>query len=188
MRQNFDISINDYNRDLFTAFKTVLDMREGESPAHVLLKAVAAALFFQPGIQIEPVGDDPQYRPDLLVTAEDGRPSLWIECGQVRTVKLDKLTSRYGETQFIVVKKTRREANDIFGRAEKEVRRFQNLSYVGFDPNFIDTAANNVMGKNDCIAIISDATLQFIINGAEYSTQVHTFRHAPPKYSGKSYV
>jgi len=188
MRQNFDISINDYNRDLFTSFKTVLDMKDGESPAHVLLKAVAAALFYQPGIMIEPVGDDPQYRPDLLVNATDGRPEIWVECGQVRTVKLDKLTSRYGETRFIVVKKTKREAHDIFGRAEKEIRRHQNIEYVGFDGTFIDSAANHVMGKNDCIAIISDQSLQFIINGADFETQVHTFRHPPPGYSGKNYA
>lgn len=188
MRQGFDVSINDYNRDLFTTFKTVLEMREGESAVHVLMKVLAATLYYEPGIQIEPAGADPQYRPDLLLNAVDGTPQLWIECGQVRTVKLDKLTSRYGQTKFVVVKKSKREATELMSRAEKEVRRFHSLEYVGFDAHFAEGAALHVMGRNDCVAIRSDDHFQFIINGNEFATDIHTFRHPPPGYSGKNYV
>lgn len=188
MRQNFDVSINDYNRELFTSFKTVLEMREGESPVHVLMKVLGATIYYEPGMLIEPADVDPQYRPDVLLRHGDGRPRLWIECGQVRTVKLDKLTSRYTDTQFVVVKKSAREAAMLLERCEKEVRRPTPIEYLGFDSGFAENCAAQVMGRNDCTAIISDQTLQFIINGNQYDSKLHLYRHAPPKYSGKSYV
>ena len=177
MRQGFDVSINDYNRNLFTVFKTVLEQKDGESPAHVLLKVLAATLYYDPGIVIEPNDVDPQYRPDLLIRRIDGFPATWIECGNVRTVKLDKLTSRYVDAQVVVVKKIAREIRDLKERCEKDVRRPYNLTYVAFDKDFVDRAASHVMGRNDCTAIISDNTLQFLMNGFDATTPLHRESH-----------
>lgn len=184
MRQNFDVSINDYNRELFTVFKTVLEQKDGESASHVLLKVLAATLYYEPGIVIEPNDVDPQYRPDLLIKRVDGFPATWIECGNVRTVKIDKLTSRYVDAQVVVVKRLAREVNDLRERCEKEVRRPYNLTYVGFDKDFVDNAANHVMGRNDCTAIISDDTLQFIINGHDTTSHLHRAAHEGKPYRG----
>lgn len=185
MRQSFDISINDYDRELFTEWRTVLEQREEESPAHVLLKALAVALHFNPEMVIEAPDVDIKYRPDVVVRADDGKPEVWIECGQVRTVKLDKLCSQYRDCRFIVVKKTEREARELMERCAKDCRYFYNLEYLGFDRNFVDEAASWVMGRNDCIAIISAGTFTFIINGHEFTTALHRLNHGPIPYRGK---
>ena len=185
MRQGFEISINDYDRELYTTFKTVLEQREGESSVHVLLKVVAASIFFENGIRIEPTGIDQQYKPDLVTLDLTARPVLWVECGQVTTTKLDKLSSRYPDTKIVVVKRYPREVENLYERVEKDVRRPYNISYVSFDPEFIDGAANHISGKNVCVAIKSDKEFQFIVNERHFTTALHTKSHPAPKYRGK---
>jgi len=185
MRQGFDLSINDYNRELFTVAKTVIEQKEGESPVHIMLKMMAWALFYEPNLLIEPSDVDPQYKPDLLLKGVDGFPQLWIECGQVKTAKLDKLTSRYPDAYFVVLKLAERNARDIFERCIKEVRRPYNLRHIGFDPHFIEDCARHVTGKNDCTLIRSDNEIQFLINGFDATSELHWFIHEGPKYKGR---
>ncbi|MCA8938347.1 MAG: YaeQ family protein [Planctomycetes bacterium] len=185
MRQNFDVSINDYNRELFTEHKTVIEQREGESPTHLMLKILALALYFEPKILIEPSDVDPTFKPDLLVRAIDGFPKLWIECGQVKTAKLDKLTNRYRDAKFVVVKRLEREIRDLCGRCEKEVRNPWILEYVGFDNDFVESVARNIHGRNDLTAILSGDDLTVVINGFEYNSKVHRLDHGEKPYRGR---
>lgn len=177
MRQGFDLSINDYNRDLFTIAKTVLEQKEGESSVHITLKVLAWGLFYEPELLIEPTDVDPQYKPDLLLKKLDGFPKLWIECGQVKTAKLDKLTSRYPDAQFIAIKFSERHARDLRERCIKDVRRPSNLRHLGFDAGFVESCARHVMGKNQCTIIRSDDTVQFLINGFDASSNLYWFGH-----------
>lgn len=188
MRMGFDISLNNFDRELYTTFKLVIEQRENESSEHILLKVLAACLFWQPGIEIEPPEVDPTYRPDVLLRGDDGGPKIWIECGQVRTVKLDKLVSRYPQLQLVVVKRIQREVDDLFERCVKDVRRPYNLEYRAFGPHFIDRLATSVMGKNECTVLVSGGNLQVILNGADHSCQVYQRQHEGPGYRGKSYV
>ena len=188
MRQFFDLSINDYNRELFTEFKTVVEQREGESAVHMIMKVLAVGLVYQDGILIEPNGIDHQFKPDVLIRAVDGRPSFWVECGQVKTGKLDKLTNRYRDTDFLVVKRLEREIRDLKTRAEKDVRHPWRLEYLGFDPGFVESLAARVTGRNAMTLIRSDDQLTAILNDFSYESALYRDDHGKPGYSGKNYV
>ncbi|MCK6440885.1 MAG: YaeQ family protein, partial [Planctomycetes bacterium] len=133
----------------------------------------------------EPVDVDPQYRPDLLVRDVSGFPKLWIECGQVTTTKLDKLASRYPDAAIAVVKRYPREVDNLYERVEKEVRRPWGITYVSFSPDFVDTAANHVSGKNTCVTILSGNEFQLVINDVHYETALYRKSHEAPGYRGK---
>lgn len=176
MRMNIDLSVNNYDRELFETRKLIFEMRDGESPVHIALKLVSLALFFEQDMQVEPsMKDDYRFKPDLLTRFDDTRPKLWIECGQCRVQKLDKITFRYYDAEFILVKRSEREAREILERCKGVVRRLPAITFVGFDSGFIESIGTRMMGKNDVIAIISGDELSVVIAGDTFATIVHKF-------------
>lgn len=176
-RLNVDLSVNDYDRELFAERKIVLELREGEAFQHIVLKIVAMALFHHPKLLIEPTMDDEdRYKPDLLVRADDYRPALWVECGQVRVQKLDKVTFRHYDARVVVIKRLEREARELLERCRGEVRRLHAIEFIGFDSGFVDRVADTLTGKNDVVAIISGSLLQVVVGGTTFETTIHRFR------------
>mgnify|MGYP003954537065 CR=1 FL=1 len=80
-----------------------------------MLKVLAFALYFDPKLVVEPTFED-EYKPDLLIRADDYRPELWVECGAVSVRKLDKISFRYYTSRFAVVKQQQRLAELLSGR------------------------------------------------------------------------
>jgi len=177
LRINVDLSINDYDRELFAERRIVLETRSGESMIHIVLKILAMALFHDSRLQVEPVmDDDDRYKPDLLLRHDDHRPALWVECGQCRVQKLDKVTFRYYDAKVVMLKRSAREAREIMERCRGEVRRLHAIEFIGFDNNFVEIVADALTGKNDIVAIISGASLQVVVDGETYSSVIHRFR------------
>lgn len=172
-----DLSINDYDRELFAERRIVLETREGEGLPHIVLKILAMAMFHDPGLQVEPsMDDDDRFKPDLLLRSGDFRPALWVECGQCRVQKLDKITFRHYDARVIMLKRTAREARELMERCRGEVRRLQAIEFIGFDSGFIENVATALTGKNDVVTVISGDSLQLVIGGTTYSTTIHRFR------------
>ena len=177
MRINVDLSINDYDRELFAERRIVLETRAGEAMPHIVLKIIAMALFHDPALQVEPtMDDDDRYKPDLLLRQDDHRPALWVECGQCRVQKLDKVTFRHYDAKVVMLKRSAREAREIMQRCRGEVRRIQAIEFIGFDSGFVESIAEALTGKNDIVAIISGDSLQVVVDGETYSSQIHRFR------------
>ena len=175
MRVNIDLSINDYDRNLFVTRKLVVEIKDHEGPPHIVLKVLAYAMHYAEGLVIEPRFEG-RYDPDLLLRNDDHSPALWIECGQVRVAKLDKLSFRYPDAQLVVVKQTEREARELMQRCRGEVRRLSVIEFIGFNPGFCANVAGRLGGKNDWIAILSGADLQLVVEGATLETGIHRFR------------
>jgi uncharacterized protein YaeQ len=177
MRLNVDLSVNDYDRNLFAERRIVLETREGEGMPHIVLKVLAMALFHDAALQVEPsMDDEDRYKPDLLIRSDDYRPKVWIECGACRVQKLDKVTFRHYDASVVLIKRTAREAREIMERCAGEVRRLHAIEFIGFDINFVENVADALTGKNDIVAIISGTSLQLVVSGATYSTTIHRYR------------
>jgi uncharacterized protein YaeQ len=176
-RLNIDLSINDYERDLFAERRTVLELRPGEGMPHIVMKLLAMALFHDPALLVEPtMDDDDRYKPDLLIRSDDFRPKLWVECGQCRVQKLDKITFRHYDAKVVMLKRTVREARDILERCRGTVRRLNAIEFIGFDAGFVERIADTLTGKNDVIAIISDSRIQVLVGGLPYESAIHRLR------------
>ncbi len=172
-RLNIDLSVNDYDRNLFEVRKLVVELRENEGMRHMVLKILAMALYFDRKLLVEPsMDDEDRYQPDLLMRSDDYRPLLWVECGQCRVQKLDKVAFRYYDARVIVMKATEREARDLALRCQGEVRRLGALEFVGFSPGFVDAVASTLMGRNDIIAIISGQDLQVVAGGNTLQSKI----------------
>lgn len=176
MRINVDLSVNDYDREIFAERRIVLETRPGEGLPHIVLKILAMALFHDPALQVEPSMDDEErYKPDLLVRADDYRPKLWVECGACRVQKLDKVTFKHYDARVIMLKRSAREAREIMERCRGEVRRLHAIEFIGFDNGFVESVADALTGKNDVVAVISGESLQLVVDGTTYSSTIHRF-------------
>lgn len=82
--------------------KIVLIKKAQESLEHVLGKASIMALYGEeyPQMQVEVSAGD-RYKPDLLVTNEEGEPIFWAEVGTVKRRKVEQLLRRYSGTHFV---------------------------------------------------------------------------------------
>ncbi|MBE7490384.1 MAG: YaeQ family protein [Planctomycetes bacterium] len=179
-RLNVDLSVNDYDRGLFETRKLVLELRENEGMRHLVLKILAMALYFDRKLQVEPgMDEEERYEPDLLLRGDDHRPLLWVECGQCRVQKLDKITFRHYDARVIMMKATEREANDIAQRCRGEVRRLSAIEFVGFDPGFVEALGETLTGRNDIITIISGHELQVVAGGTTLRSTIHRVRGEP---------
>jgi uncharacterized protein YaeQ len=175
-RLNVDISINDYDRGLFAERRTVLELRDGEGMAHIVLKLLGMILFHAPDLLVEPtMDDDDRYKPDLLLRSEDYRPRLWVECGQCRVQKLDKITFRHYDARVVMLKRTAREARDILERCRGTVRRLEAIEFIGFDSGFVDCIARAITGRNDVIAIISGGRMQVLVGHHNCESDIHRY-------------
>jgi uncharacterized protein YaeQ len=135
------------------------------------------AMFHDPALQVEPTMDaDDRYRPDLLIRQDDHRPKLWVECGQCRVQKLDKVTFRHYDAKVVMLKRSAREAREIMQRCRGEVRRIQAIEFIGFDSGFVESIAEALTGKNDIVAIISGDSLQLVVDGETYASTIHRHR------------
>ena len=172
MRLTVDLSVNDYDRNLFAERKLVFEQREGEGLVHVMLKVLAFALYFDPRLVVEPTFED-EYKPDLLVRADDYRPELWVECGAVSVRKLDKISFRYYTSRFAVVKQQQREIVDLYERCQGEVRRLEAISFVAFDANYCLRLAELLSGRNDVVVVIYGDTIQVVIGGVTESSKLY---------------
>ncbi len=181
MKMSFQIAVNDYNQELFVQVKKVLEQREGESPEHIILKMLAAALYYEPDIAIEPHGIDQKYKPDLCVENEAGQPKIWVECGKLKPEKLVKLTRRYRETTFLVVKQTLQETQAIANSISKDVHKRARIYYQSFSEHFIAQVAQELCGKNDWVVTISDNQLELYTGTKSFSTTLYQSERALPQ-------
>ncbi|MFZ2643647.1 MAG: YaeQ family protein [Verrucomicrobiia bacterium] len=88
--------------------KIVISQSQNETLDHVLLKALAFVIFHSDRLRLEVDLEMPgvPFVPDLVALALDGRPELWIECGEVSLHKLEKLTLKLGDADIWIVKKS----------------------------------------------------------------------------------
>ncbi|NDJ85990.1 MAG: hypothetical protein GYB66_08900 [Chloroflexi bacterium] len=85
--------------------KNVFVKSPGESPAHIVMKALLWALYLPdyPGMRVEVrIGD--RYKPDLISLDSQGNPVFWGEAGKVSPDKIQSIARRFPSTHFALAK------------------------------------------------------------------------------------
>jgi len=119
-----------------------LEKKDSEQRNHVVLKLLAYALFYEPGLKIE-VTAGMHYKPDLMVSGEHehGVPKLWIDCGKVTLKKVETLTRKLRSARLIFIKETKRELETFKRLVHKKVEGTDNLEFLAFEAGFVDGMA-----------------------------------------------
>jgi hypothetical protein len=110
--------------------------------------------------------------PDLVALALDGRPELWIECGEVSLHKLEKLTLKLNDTDLWIVKKSAGEVSKTVELARRNIKRLGRLRLLTFDPGFIPELLALASGSNSLhlVKLVPGEMMQLVFNNLWFET------------------
>ncbi len=154
--------------------RLMLERREGESGAHVMLKLLAYAIFFAPGLAIERrVGQ--AEKPDLVRVDAAGRPAVWVECGQVSTAKLDAVTRRNPGLVVEVVKKDRGSLDRWMQAAARRLTRPERVRGWAFDAGFVDGLCERLCDGSRVVCTVDEGRehLWVEVEGEAFASTIH---------------
>lgn len=154
--------------------KIVVSQSQNETLDHVLLKALAFVIFHCDRLRMEVDLELPgvQFVPDLVAVGLDGRPELWIECGEVSLHKLEKLTLKLHDCDLWVVKRTAGEVAKTLESARREIKRLRRLRLLTFDPGFLPEILANARGSNSIhlVKLVPGELMQLVFNDLWFET------------------
>jgi hypothetical protein len=161
---HIDVVLNDAARGVWGRTLTLtLHKRSGESRDHVVLKLLGALLVAGPADEGALVVEAPLrvvgYKPDVVVTGADGRPTAWVEGGDVSVHKLDRLTRALGSDVVVqVLKKGVRPAREL-ARALAAIAWPSRVVVIGVDPDGVDAIGEtlNRRSRSAVVATIASA-------------------------------
>ncbi|QGJ70135.1 Hypothetical protein PBC10988_18290 [Planctomycetales bacterium 10988] len=122
--------------------RQMLTLSSSETVRHVAMKLLAYLVYWEREPEIEKrVGQ--HYKPDLVCRepsnhyVEGEKITLWIECGDVAVKKLDKISIRNPEAEFIVVKPTTRQRDQFKTQVDRKVKNPERFRYLTFEDGFL---------------------------------------------------
>jgi len=157
-----DVVVNDADRGVWgRTFTLTLHKGSGESRDHVVLKLLGALLITEAAVGRDVVVEAPMrvvgFKPDVVVVGADGRPTAWVECGDVSVHKLDRLTRALGDDVVVqVLKKGTKPARDL-ARALVDIARPGRVVVHGFDPDGVD-AIGEALNRRSRSAVVATMT------------------------------
>lgn len=127
--------------------RIVLDAAEGELPWHIALKFLGYLLYreWEPRVE-EGVGW--HYKPDLVSVDAQGGIRLWIDCGNIAVRKIDRVAAKVGDAPFRILRRTRRDAEQLAASLKGEVRHPERVRIIAFDNGFVDAIGANLTTTN----------------------------------------
>jgi uncharacterized protein YaeQ len=168
----FALGSDEKNRKLPS--KIVVSQSQNETLDHVLLKALAFVIFHNDRLRLEVDLELPgvPFVPDLVALALDGRPELWIECGEVSLHKLEKLTLKLNDTDLWIVKKSAGEVSKTVELARRNIKRLGRLRLLTFDPGFIPELLALASGSNSLhlVKLVPGEMMQLVFNNLWFET------------------
>lgn len=157
-----------------TKKKLILVKAVSERREHVVLKLLAYMLFYDPELKVE-VDIGMHYKPDLvLLQPGEQVPDIWIDCGQVTTLKVQSLAKKLKRSRIIFMKETHRELYQFKKLIEKKVDGESQIEYVAFDDGFVSGIAEALERTNQVVMYpVMEGVIGLALNETVFETHLH---------------
>lgn len=145
-----------------------------ETREHVILKLVAY-IYFDRIPKIESKTEKRyKYKPDLVVDNE-GRTSLWVECGKVSIKKLKRLRHDFKNSRIHVFRHDRHSAESLIAQLTKKSKNMSGINLISFEKDFIAEIARRIRKVNEISYKKYEKHLYICINGEDISSDIFLF-------------
>lgn len=132
---NFDIALNDADRDVYEVLSLRVALHPSESMEHMLTRVLAYCLEFEPGIAFSKGGVSDGDQPPVSVSHPDGRIKSWIDVGLPDAERLNK-ASKAAERVAIY---THRDPGTLKRQtAGQRIHRAEEITVVAIDRRFLE--------------------------------------------------
>lgn len=154
--------------------KMIFVKADGERREHVVLKVLAYMLFYDPELKVE-VDIGMHYKPDLvLLRPGEQVPDIWIDCGQVTTLKVQTLARKLKRSRIIFMKETDRELHQFKKLIEKKVEDESRIECIAFDDGFVSGIAGELERANQAVMYpVMEDVIGLALNHSVFESRVH---------------
>jgi len=150
-----------------------------ETADHLVLKLAACIFFFDQEPLLTTSPEHPalqgqEFYPDLLKSDPANEVTLWVECGKTTLHKLGKASKRYRRARVVILTalphegKQMAEALDKEGLSRVEVWSFQEGEWPRWRAL--------VREQNDIIGETTESSMNLVINGQSFMTELQRVR------------
>jgi len=172
---HFDFELTNEERKVFGKKETVtLYKNGGEGMPHIIMKLLAYFWFYHPDLKIEKAANQ-NWKPDLVRFDLRGEPVQWIDCGETKRHKLDRISTRNKKTNIHIVKKSQKELLTYKEVVERTLRHPERVKYFAPDLEFVDALEKLIFGRHKLIVTVL-GELDFIyldIDGVLLESKIH---------------
>lgn len=132
---NFDISLNDSDREVYETLSLRVALHPSETMEHMLTRVLAYCLEYEPGIAFSKGGVSDGDEPPVSVPHPDGRIKAWIEVGLPDAARLNK-ASKAAERVAVY---THRDPGTLKRQtAGQRIHRADEIAVVAIDRRFLE--------------------------------------------------
>lgn len=115
----------------------------GESMRHVAMKLLSWIAWHRDGLEIERSVDQ-HHKPDVVHVDEQGRPTLWIDCGATRLTKLERIQRANRDCRFVIVKPSVGEITKYAAASRRRLTDTRSIEWVTFGEGYTSTFAERL--------------------------------------------
>lgn len=179
-KYSFQIKSEDKSRDF--PHKLLLTESELQSPDHLLLKFLGYLIFFRERIQVDTrLPNTPvNFAPDIAALDYQLHPSLWVECGDCDTKKLNKLAVKAPEAELWVLKSSDEAAEELLRKMKKDDLRKGRYKILSFDKEGFAEMRELLEQKNEALWVGIDwdfCSIQMDFNEVWFDLEFQIFEY-----------
>lgn len=168
----FTVQLADVDREVYQELSLRVARQASETPSNLLLRILAYCLEYEEGIAFSE-GIDAKTEPAVLVRDLTLRLTAWIEVGAPDAARLHYGSKLADRTAVY----THRDPEQLIGTWDrKRLHRAADIAVIGFDPHFLDLAAESLERRNTLSVTLTERQLYLEINGAQYGTPLQELR------------
>jgi len=156
--------------------RILLVQKDEETEEHMSLRLAAAVMFFRenPAIEVgpsDPLINNVNFLPDLLVSDPIDGILIWIECGTVAVNKLIKVSRRTKHCRFVILKENPEAGARVREILKKEVRDHQRVEVIAFPEGQFERWHDAVTETPYVFGDASDNVLNLVLNETPFDVR-----------------
>jgi hypothetical protein len=176
VRFTFQLEASDARKAL--PHKLLLVQGRDESRAIVLLRLLGYLLFFRERLQISADlhDDNIVFVPDLVQLDYQLRPVLWVECGDPKIDRLNRLAVKAPEAELWILRPSSVDAENLHRAMVRAGLRRNRYRIIGFDAAWFEELLGLLGPRNRVFWVagtFDPPQVQFEFNGLWFDAEFH---------------
>jgi uncharacterized protein YaeQ len=174
---NFDISLNDTDRNVYETLALRVALHPSETVEHMLTRVLAYCLEFQEGISFSKGGLSDGEQPAVSISHPDGRIKAWIDIGLPDAERLNK-ASKAAERVAVY---THRDPGTLQRQtAGQRIHRVEDIAVYAIDRRLLEELVPFIDRRTQPEVTVTGGQLYIVTGGKAFSGAITEHRLDAP--------
>ena len=174
---NFDISLNDTDRNVYETLALRVALHPSETVEHMLTRVLAYCLEFQEGISFSKGGLSDGDQPAVSVSHPDGRIKAWIDIGLPDAERLNKASKA---AERVAVYTHRDPATLQRQTAGQRIHRVEDIAVYAIDRRLLEELVAFIDRRTKLEVTVTGGQLYIVTGGKAFTGAITEHRLDAP--------